>query len=103
MADKIVYFLPLLYFWFVWKINMILLILFIIIDSIGQISRIFLKKMQKETKANIFGKVKTIFVFTFLFYFFLVERFFVMPSIISSLFLVLFSVLSLFSILRRIF
>ncbi|NUJ97575.1 CDP-alcohol phosphatidyltransferase family protein [Candidatus Gracilibacteria bacterium] len=102
MADKIVYFLPLLYFGYMGKINMILVIVFILIDSIGQFSRIFLKKIQKETKANSFGKVKTTLVFIFLFYFFLLERFFILPSIISSIFLILFSLLAIVSILRKI-
>lgn len=102
LADKIVYFLPLLYFWYIWKINILLVLIFIFIDSVGQFSRIFLKKMQKETKANSFGKVKTTLVFIFLFYFFLLERFFIIPSIISSIFLILFSLLAVFSLVRKV-
>gem|GEM_PF-1298186 len=78
------------------------MLIFIFIDSVGQFSRIFLKKMQKETKANSFGKVKTTLVFIFLFYFFLLERFFIIPSIISSIFLILFSLLAVFSLVRKV-
>jgi len=66
-SDKVTYFIPLFYFAFIWKIALFLVIIFFIIDFLWQFSRILLKKLKKETKANYFWKIKTSFVFILIF------------------------------------
>lgn len=74
LADKLVYFAPLIYFWFIWKINFYLVILFVLIDTLWQFSRIILKKLKLETKANNYWKFKTVFVFVLIFYLMIIEN-----------------------------
>lgn len=74
LSDKLVYFAPLLYFWIIWKINLILVVIFVFIDVLGQFSRILLKKVKKEWSANIYGKIKTTFVFILIFYLIIFEN-----------------------------
>ena len=73
-SDKIVYFIPLVFFWAVWKINLYGVLLFIVIDTFGQFSRIILDYFRMETKANIFGKAKTVFIFVWILFLMMVER-----------------------------
>lgn len=63
MADKITYVVALIYFAIIWKISTILVIIFIIIDLVGQLSRILLNKLKLEKRANIYWKLKTSFIF----------------------------------------
>ncbi len=66
--DKLTYFIPLIYFALQGNISPVLVFIFIIIDTAGQFSRVILKKYNIPTQANIFGKLKTTFVFLFIFY-----------------------------------
>lgn len=100
LSDKLVYFIPILYFAFLWKFSLIWAIIFIVIDTFWQFSRILLDKLQMETKANIWGKVKTTFVFLFVFYLMILEwkfwgsimthNFWIWISIILALFSIIF-------------
>lgn len=74
LADKIVYIIPLFYFSIIWKISLFLVIIFVIIDILWQFSRILLDKLKLEKKANIYWKVKTIFVFTIILYLMIIEN-----------------------------
>jgi len=74
LADKLVYFAPLIYFWIIWKINLYLVITFVIIDTLGQFSRILLKKLKLETSANSYWKFKTTFVFILIYYLMILEN-----------------------------
>lgn len=74
LSDKLVYFAPLLYFGIIGKINLILVLIFIFIDIFGQFSRILLKKIKKEWWANVYGKIKTTFVFILIFYLMVFEN-----------------------------
>lgn len=74
LSDKLVYFAPILYFWFIWKISLILVLSFVILDTLWQFSRVLLKKMNLETKANNYGKFKTTFVFILIFYLMIFEN-----------------------------
>lgn len=67
LADKVTYFMPLLYFWYLGDMSVLLVWVFIIIDTLGQFSRVILKKFNLQTQANIYGKLKTTLVFVFIF------------------------------------
>jgi len=74
LSDKINYFVPLFYFTIIWKISLILTIMFFIIDFLWQFSRIILKKLNKETKANYFWKLKTSVTFILMFYIMIFDK-----------------------------
>jgi phosphatidylglycerophosphate synthase len=54
LSDKLVYFIPLLYFGYLGSISLLGVIIFIVIDTFGQFSRILLDYLKWETKANMF-------------------------------------------------
>lgn len=74
LADKLVYFSPLLYFWYIWKIHIALVIIFIVIDIFWQFSRLLLNKFKNQTWANLYWKIKTIFIFILIFYLMIFEN-----------------------------
>jgi len=74
LTDKISYFLPIIYFAFIWYFNIILVIILFLIDFWWQFSRNILKKLNKETKANNFWKIKTSLIFIFIFTIFIFQN-----------------------------
>jgi len=74
LADKLVYFAPIIYFWIIWKLNIILVIVLILIDTLWQFSRIILKKLKLDSKANNYWKFKTTFIFILIFYLMVLEN-----------------------------
>lgn len=100
LSDKIVYFVPLIYFAFLWKIPFYLVAIFLIIDTFWQFSRIILRKLQLETKANSYWKFKTTFVFILIFYLMSFEKEFsqFLPFFINNILMILaifFAILSI--------
>ena len=103
-SDKIVYFVPLFYFVFLWKISFLLVVIFFLIDFFGQFSRILLKKLRKETKANYFWKIKTTFVFILVFSLFLnSSQKFVNVEFFSSPLLIIAIIFALLSIVFKFY
>lgn len=74
LADKLFYFAPIIYFWLIWKLNIYLVLVFIFIDILWQFSRILLKKLNLELKANNYWKIKTTFVFIIIYYLMIIEN-----------------------------
>lgn len=103
LADKIVYFIPLLYFWFLWKINLFLVFIFIFIDILWQFSRLILDKLNIEKKANIYGKIKTTFIFIIIFYLMIIDskNLFVIDILYSNFFIIIGIILSVLSIVFK--
>lgn len=101
LSDKLVYFIPILYFAFLWKFSLIWAIIFIVIDTLWQFSRIILDKLQMETKANIRGKVKTTFVFLFVFYLMILEWKFWGNRVVNNVWIWISVILALCSIIFK--
>ncbi len=104
LADKVVYFVALLYFWFIWKLSLVLIFIFVWIDVLWQFSRILLKKFNADTKANIFWKVKTTIVFTLIFYLMVVENknLFEVDVFYNNVFLILWIVFAILSVVFKL-
>lgn len=103
LADKLVYFSPLLYFWIIWKINLYLVISFIVIDIAWQFSRIILKKLKLETKANHYWKFKTTFIFILIFYLMIFENkeFINLNLVINDILILFWIIFAILSILFK--
>ncbi len=103
LSDKIVYFVPLIYFAFLWKISFYLVATFLIIDTFWQFSRIILKKLQLETKANSYWKFKTAFVFILIFYLMTFEKTFpnFFPDFLNNILMILVIIFAILSIIFK--
>ena len=63
LSDKLLYFPPLIYYWYLGAFPLVLIITFLVFDIAGQLSRFFIAKKT----ANLFGKAKTFLSITALF------------------------------------
>lgn len=68
LCDKLFYWTILIYFWYIWTLNIKIVIIILIIDFLWQFSRKILKMLNLETWANIFWKLKTFFILLFIYF-----------------------------------